>query len=262
MSQKGKPMSGPTPVPPNSVRVWRGFRHPGLPFESFVEKLGSIFIPGTVQIQSPVGLTAYLPTVLPKDKPAAAPDEVALVFYEYQKAYDEAKMTVGGRAYSDLHALVFDLKRSLSGFPDKFEGTIANDEKYYLFDTEVDWQVGAVNVFVGVRPADVDPAAFQQRIAQWLTGIQQDSDGPDGAIASASEEFIVYWEHWPDESAAGGSGYGELAQLSEKVHSETIPAVPLSEELWGRYDGFEVSSPQSFNFEFARRKQNWQPTES
>src|SRR5438128_263673 len=101
-------------VAPDSVRVWSGFKLPSLPDRTFRDKLGTVFMPATVMIQAPVGLTAYLPTVLPKRKPTRIPDEIALVFYAYQDAYHEAKETVGGRAYSDMHALVFDLKQSIS----------------------------------------------------------------------------------------------------------------------------------------------------
>ena len=102
----------------DAVRVWRGFKLGGLSQDQFFGKLGSIFIPGTVLIQAPVGLTAYLPSVLPCDHHPAAPDEIALVFYRVQQSYDDAKKTVGGRAYSDLHGLVFDLGKSLSEFED------------------------------------------------------------------------------------------------------------------------------------------------
>lgn len=249
------------PVPPDSVRVWRGFRLGGLEVDQFFEKLGSIFIPGTVQIQSQVGLTAYLPTVLPKEKHPAAPDEVALVFYEYQAAYEEAKLTVGGRAYSDMHALVFDLKRSLSGFPEKFTGTLAAGGKYYLFDTEVDWQIGAAGVFVGVRPDGTKGADFRKDLAGWLARVQQ-GGGPDAAIATASEDYVVYWEHWPSEAAAKGSRVEELRRLSQHVHSETIPAEPLPNGLWDRFGGYKITEARSFNFRFDRRKQDWQPANS
>lgn len=148
-------------VAPDAVRVWRGFRRKELCEDEFFQKLGSLFMPASVQVQSKVGLTAYLPTVLPRDKPAAVPDEIALVFYQYQDAYVEAKDTVGGRAYSELHELAFDLNRSLTGFPQMFAGTLVPDGRYHLFDQRVDWQAGHAEVFVGVRSGD-DAAGFLQ----------------------------------------------------------------------------------------------------
>lgn len=245
------------PVAPNSVRVWTGFRLPSLKQETFFEKLGSIFCPSTVQIQAPVGLTAYLPSVLPREKPAAAPDEIAVVFYregetESQNTYHLAKRTVGGRAYSDLHALVFDLTRSLSGFPDRFNGNIKPHGRYYLFDESVDWQHGTVNVFVGVRTG-IDQQQFLSRVATWLQGVQNQG-GPDGAIAATSADYVAYWEHWSDEAKAKDTPIPELAELTETVYHQRIPPYPLPEGLWSPYDGVQITGGESFNFQFERRK--------
>lgn len=241
------------PVAPDSVRVWRGFKRDSLREDAFFRKLGSIFIPATVQIQARVGLAAYLPTVLPRDKHPSAPDEIALVFYEYQGAYDEAKQTVGGRAYSDLHGLVFDLDQSLSGFPGPFAGTVRPDERYHLFTKEVDWQTGVVNVFVGVR-ADGDAAGFLGGIAEWLGEVQAAGDrAPDGAIAAASTDYVVYWEHWPDEAVARHSRIARLAGQVQAVYQESIPPYTLSEGLWDSFPGVDVKGGASFNFQFPRR---------
>jgi len=239
------------PVAPDAVRVWRGFRLESLDQATFFDKLGSIFIPGTVQIQAPVGLTAYMPSVLPAEKHPAAPDEIALVFYRVQQAYHDAKLTVGGRAYSDLHGLVFDLGRSLSGFPEKFAGEVAADGRYHLFDEPLDWQHGVVQTFVGVRREG--DGRFRERIAGWLGGVQRDG-GPDGAIASASDEYVVYWEHWPDEDAAEDSPIPGLADLVEPVYRERMEPTPMHHGLWEDYKGLEppVGGGESFNFQFGR----------
>jgi hypothetical protein len=93
-------------VPPDAVRVWRGYRLATLSPQAFLANLGSIFLPITMQMQRLYGLTAYLPTVLPLTTPAELPDEIALVFYESQQAYTNTKQYVGGRAYSLLHPAV------------------------------------------------------------------------------------------------------------------------------------------------------------
>ncbi len=235
-------------VPPDAVRVWRGFRLSSLPREKFFEKLGSFFIPGTVQIQSPVGLTAYMPSVLPKDKPPEVPDEIALVFYEIQQAYHNAKDTVGGRAYSDLHGVAFDLDRSLSGFPDPFKGGLAPGEEYHLFDEHVDWQRGIVKIFVGVKDGG---AAFLGDVADWLMDIQQ-RGGPDGAIVSASDDYVVYWEHWPDAAKAKASRVSELGKWVKTAYDRTIEPYALPHKLWDAYPGVDVSGGESFNFQFER----------
>ncbi|UCE62166.1 MAG: hypothetical protein JSU63_10740 [Phycisphaerales bacterium] len=235
-------------VAPDAVRVWRGFRLSHLSQAEFFKKLGSFFIPGTVQIQLPVGLTAYLPSVLPKDKPSEAPDEIALVFYEVKQAYDDAKKTVGGRAYSDLHGLAFDLNRSMSGFPDPYKGTLVEDEKYHLFNEPVDWQHGVVKTFVGVRERG---NSFHEEVANWLTGVQQ-NEGPDGAIVSASRNFVVYWEHWSDAKMAKSSRMSELREWLKPVYEKIIEPFELPQRLWDEYVGVEVSGGESFNFQFER----------
>jgi hypothetical protein len=239
-------------VAPDSVRVFRGFRVGGLAQDTFFAKLGSIFIPGTVQIQTPVGLTAYMPSVMPGDHHPAAPDEIALVFYEYQDAYHEAKETVGGRAYSDLHKLVFDMDKSFSGFPKLFEGEVEPEMRYYLFTENVDWQRGSVNVFVGVRSGN-GPREFNSAIAGWLSDVQRQGGGPDGAVAVASAEHVVYWEHWPDEP--GSSPISRLAEMVEPVYHRAIPPHVLTKGVWDPYPGVTVTGGETFNFQFRRRKE-------
>ncbi len=241
------------PVPPHSVRVWRGFRRADVSQRKIFEDLGSFFMFSTVQIQSMVGLTAYLPSILPADKPDAAPDEIALVFYAYPDAYDEAKETVGGRAYSALHAVAFDLDRSLSGFPVLFEGIVVGEEKYYLFEQAVDWQQGYVNIFVGVRPADTDKAAFFEGIAEWLKKVQnQSNSGPDGAIASAGADYVVYWEHWPSEPSPGQSLIPSLAKISIQAYYQAISPYNMPQGLWDKFPKLEIKGGESFNFQFTR----------
>lgn len=242
------------PVAPDAVRVWRGFRNPNVEQETFFGKLGSVFIPATVQIQGPVGLAAYLPSVLPGQKPEGVPDEIALVFYEYQAAYDEAKESVGGRSYSDMHALVFDLSRSTSGFPVRFEGELEPEMRYHLFDEHVDWQFGTVNAFVGVS-AGSDPQGFTNAVREFLLAVQaQGAGGPDGAIAVASTEYVVYWEHWP--TADQHSLIPRLAKLVEPVYHEAIEPQSLFEGLWARpYAGVAVTGGESFNTQFIRRQE-------
>lgn len=248
MASTSDPQS--VPVAPDAVRVWRGFKLGGLGQDQFFDKLGSIFIPGTVLIQAPVGLTAYLPSVLPRDHHPAAPDEIALVFYRVQQSYDDAKKTVGGRAYSDLHGLVFDLGKSLSGFPQKFTGTLVPDGRYHLFDEHLDWQHGAVNAFVGVR-AGGDARSFLDRIAGWLGEVQEEG-GPDGAIASAANDYVVYWEHWPDEASAARSPIPGLAERVQEVYRRTFTPTPMHHGLWEPYAGLTVAGGESFNFQFQR----------
>ena len=60
----------PRPVPADSVRVFRGRKKAGVRRDIFVERLGQLFMPFTVQMQRQYGLTAYLPAVLPESRKA------------------------------------------------------------------------------------------------------------------------------------------------------------------------------------------------
>ena len=146
----------PRPVPADPVRVFRGRKKTGVRRDIFVEHLGQLFMPFTVQMQRQYGLTAYLPAVLPESKESTIPDEVALVFYRTQQCYHEAKRSVGGRAYNELHELVFDMPASRSGFPKLLAADeITPDQPYHLFERSIDWQNGYCRLFVGTRKADV-----------------------------------------------------------------------------------------------------------
>src|SRR5262245_10005812 len=138
------------PVPADSVRVFRGRKK--APRDKFVQLLGHVFMPITVQMQRLYGLTAYLPAILPESKDSTMPDEVALVFYRTQECYHEAKRCVGGRAYSELHELAFDMSASRSGFPKLLAADeIMLDQPYHLFERTVVWQTGYSSLVVGSR---------------------------------------------------------------------------------------------------------------
>ncbi|MEW6659713.1 MAG: hypothetical protein AB1424_13735 [Thermodesulfobacteriota bacterium] len=250
-----KPTSGIMPVPPDAVRVWRGFCLEGLDQSRFLEMLGSIFIPATVKCQTPLGLTAYLPSVLPMNKPQGVPDEIALVFYESQESYRTAKETLAGRTYSKLHDLVFS-PASLSGFPTLFVDALLPDTPYHLFDAAVDWQHGVCRVFVGVRPAPKAGSDFLKDAAAWLAAERARTGRPDGAIVAASQNYLVYWEHWPDADSAAQSRASNLAGLATPVlHHEAAPQT-VPEGFWDRYPGLKVSGGETFCFRFPRRSES------
>src|SRR5205085_12664987 len=82
-----KPKAAAKSVPPDAVRVWRGYRLSTLAPKDFLTALGSVFIPVNARLQRLYGLTAYLPTVTPLDTPAGLPGEIAPGFSASQPAY-------------------------------------------------------------------------------------------------------------------------------------------------------------------------------
>src|SRR5262245_19311977 len=228
------------PVSPDAVRVFRGRKRDGLAHDVFLQKLGAVFMPITVQMQRLYGLTAYLPAVLPPDPPAGLPDEIALVFYRTQEAYTFAKRCAGGRAYSDLHDLVFDMPKSPSTFPTTFAGEVQFDQAYYLLPGRVDWQAGRSRVFVGARTATLAPDAFRPQIAARAAELQKTA-GLDAAILCASADWLVCWTHGTDAAPPAG-----FAGVTTAVLDREARALTVSPDLSVPYDGLQVHPSGDF----------------
>ena len=250
--KRGTPQT-PRPVPPDAVRVWRGFRVEELAPATFREKLGTIFIPSTVQFQARLGLTAYLPTVLPEDKPDAVPDEIALVFYASQDAYRDTFKTLGGRAYAELHKPVFS-PRSKSGFPVKLDAALEPDTPYHLFDNAADWQYGTCKVLVGGRPDGQDAGEFRAAVQEWLMQERaRTPQGPDGAIVCAAADYLIYWEHWADTALARHSRIRSLSRIVNTVLLENARPVNISAPFDVDFAGIEIAGGECLNLQFQRQ---------
>ena len=245
--QKNAPVG--RPVLPDAVRVWRGFRLPTLTPVSFLTALGTIFIPVTAQLQSLYGLTAYLPTVLPTGKPNGVPDEIALVFYETQQAYNDTTQIVAGRAYSSLHKTVFAFPASLSGFPVLLGPAGATlDHPFHLFNESVDWQQGFTQVFVGARPEKVNVTKFASSLTKFLQSQQKrPAPGLDGAIGCVSSNYVVYWEHWNSEGQSLEGAISEMPKLATRVLLQPYTTQAVDPSLTDHYAGLSSVESKSFN---------------
>ena len=197
-------------------------------------------MPITVQMQRLYGLTAYLPAVLPPDHPAGLPDEIALVFYRTQEAYHFTKRCVGGRAYSELHDLVFDMPKSPSTFPTAFDGEVRFDQAYHLFPAPVDWQGGRSRVYVGTRSATLAPEAFRAEIAARAVALQK-TPGVDAAVLCASADWLVCWAHGPE--AAPPTVFAGVTGTVLDREAREFAMVP---ELTVPFDGLRVSPGGDF----------------
>lgn len=240
---------GSRPVPPDAVRVFRGRRREAIKHEEFINKLGKLFMPVTVQMQRIYGLTAYLPAVLPASKPAGLPDEIALVFYRTQGTYHEAKQCVGGRAYGELHDLVFDMANSPSEFPQLFTDEVKPGRAYYLFERSVDWQTGYARLYVGTRRKRVNDKAFLEDVGKLAAGLRKAPEGRDAAIFCAGKDWLAWWEHSP-EPAESPSG---VADLIEQVFQESPRLLRVPDSLTEPYLGLALDTNGDFiNFQFQR----------
>jgi len=247
--------SAARPVPADSVRVFRARKKAGTRRDVFVQRLGEMFMPITVQMQRLNGLTAYLPAVLPESEESTIPDEVALVFYRTQECYHEAKRCIGGRAYSELHELAFDMSASHSGFPQLLAtDEIKPDQPYHLFERSIDWQTGYSRLFVGTRKANAGSDSFLAGVAKVARQVQRAPQSPqslDAAIFSAASDWVVWWDHSPAGVATGPVQYFD--GVANLVYASTARCLRVPPNLIEPYAGLSLNVRADFlNLQFPR----------
>lgn len=242
----------PRPVPADSVRVFRGHKKADTRRDMFVQRLGQVFMPITIQMERLYGLTAYLPAILPESKDSTIPDEVALVFYRTQECYHEAKRCIGGRAYSELHELAFDMSASHSEFPRLLAADeITPDQPYHLFERSIDWQTGYSRLFVGTRKAGAGSDAFLAGVAKVARQVQADPPSPDAVIFCATSDWVVWWDHSPTGMATGPAHY--LDAVADLVHSSAARCLRVPPNLLEPYAGLSLNAQTDFlNLQFPR----------
>lgn len=251
-----------TPVQPNAVRVWRGYRLPTLPVDQFYAKLGTVFVPATVLMQIKAGLYSYTPTVPAglTGKPDTVPDETAILFWDSQETYWNGFTRLAVRTYTLTHGGVYLTanNQSRADLPVLFSGQLTNDQPVYLFEKAADWMHGSITHLVAGRAANVDPQAFTVAIQNALSDIQQHV-ALEGAIACIGNDYLVYWEL--GSSAPGTptppTGIGKLQTALTGWTQVFTPAptfLPIG--LWDEWSGMDVRAGSSFNMQFGREKSN------
>ena len=238
------------PVPADAVRVFRGRKNGRVKRSVFIEKLRTVFMPMTVQMQRLFGLTAYLPAVLPETKSEGLPDEIALVFYQTQEAYHEAKRCVGGRSYSELHQLLFDMPASASSFPEMFTGEVQPDKAYHLFPKSVDWQIGSARLYAGTRRSKLKAAGFLKRLGQVAAELQKVPGSLDAVIFCATNEWLIWWEHSSEGTPEPNTRFNEIAI---ELFSPVARRVQVPGNLLRPYVGLTLNGRGDFlNTQFQR----------
>jgi hypothetical protein len=241
-------------LPPDAVRVWRGFRRPTVELPAFYERLNTVFVPATVLMQIDAGLDGYVPTVpagLP-EKPDEVPDETAILFWDSQQTYRDSFKTLAVRTYTLTHGAVYT-PSSGAGFPLSFTGELNTEQPYYLVEQAVDWMHGAVRHLVAGRPAGVDPGTFRAQVAGQLLAAQR--SGMLAAIACAGEDYFVYWELENDDPASIDARFAALSALAAWSHTAAAKPVSLDVGLWEEWAGMGITPGDCLNLQFERR---WQ----
>lgn len=256
------------PVAPDSVYVWRGFMNPAKTPAAFAEFLGSIFVPACALLQPAVGLRAYFPTLIPQaNKPAAIPDQTALMFWATPQSHDLANETVAVRIYQNLHGDLYDMKRSathekpaaLPGDAGKFTA----DQPYFLFNEPVDWMIGTALHVVGARISSQTPDDFLASVYQWAADFQKNSpDKIDAALVCCGNDYAVAWVHTDEAAEDFSKSLDSFAALLE-VQLNIIPrSVSLKEGLWNKWNGIDYTDPQNISLNIQlKRPEKTDPVE-
>jgi hypothetical protein len=248
-------------IPPDAVRVWRGFRAPTMKLEDFFTRLNTVFVPATVEMQIQAGLDGYIPSVPAglNGKPDSVPDETAILFWDSQSTYTDGFKTLAVRTYTLTHGGVYNPANSGAQFPLLFAGTIAADQPYYLVNKPADWMKGTVTHLIAGRPENVTPAQFFAQIGEALAAIQK-GGGRAGAIACAGNDYLVYWELKNDDSSGNSDSSdscGDAVSALQKVcgwsHVATAQPTSLQYGLWDVWPGMDIKSGDSLNMQFTRR---------
>lgn len=241
-------------IPPDGVKVWRGFRSPSLAQADFFAKLGQVFIPATVEMQIAIGLDAYLPTVPAglADKPDTVPDETALIFWDSQQTYTDGFETLAVRTYTLTHGAVYTPKpQSDAQFTIPLApGPLVPNQPYYLVDQPADWMHGTPSHTIVGRPDSQSPDDFQAAYAPLMESLSG-SAGIDGGIVCAGDDYLVFWAlgaaaATAAEQVAGAAGGGW-------THVATPQPTSLPAGLWDVWPGMTVQPGDSFNMQFKRR---------
>lgn len=244
-------------VPFDSVRVWRGFKAKELSRIQFCKKLGEVFIPVTVHLQVPMGLTAYLPAVLPEEKPEFLPDEVALVFYSSREEYKKTFATTAGRAYGLLHSSVFDFQpqKSHSDFPQLWEKEVVFHRPYSLLAKDADWYGGRSRIFIGIRNGAISAAEFVRRFAEILNHARTNGGhGLDGAYFVITEDYLLFWEHWADDSSEAAVGLSRLfGDIAVPVLVREAEKIGIPAQIHDEYPGLPIKGGECLNIQFEQK---------
>jgi hypothetical protein len=240
------------PVAADSVHVWRGFRAPGKAFADFAQFLGNVFVPACSLLQPKAGLRAYLPSLpSPVNKPAAVPDQTALMFWENQQAYTQAFLTPAVRAYTNLHGDVYG-PGSAATFPIAFAGSVAADQPYHLLDNPADWMLGNVRHLVGA-PSATQAQNFLQAISTWAASFRSKApSGIDGALLCAGQGYVMYWEHWKEGETVSSSPLEALAAMVTPFLSKQAQAVAPGGGLWDVWAGWDLTQFDCMNVQLQR----------
>jgi hypothetical protein len=234
------------PPPADAVRVWRGFRSPQLPLQDFYERLNTVFIPATVEMQIAAGLVGYIPCIaagLP-GKPETAPDETAILFWESQQTYADGFKTLGVRTYTLTHGAVYTAA-SGAAFPTPLTLPLQLNQPHELGGRPLDWMHEPVCHLIGARPETLQASEFAEQVALAI------GHGKATAIICLGNDHVVYWEAGTSDERR--LRIARLARCCSWTHEVEAKPTSLQAGLWDEWPGVETRPGDCLNIQFRRR---------
>lgn len=237
------------------IRVYWGFKRPEIPHGEFLDKLGRIFLPMTIQVMGRRlgALSGYLPVIPPEHQLAGVPNELALVVYKSVAEYEQAGKALEAQAYQLLHDSVFAPPSSSRGFPRLFEETVAADQPYFARSRDDNFQSAAVSFLLGTRKPDQPPDAFLRAIADQVKANRAISEDrqPNVVIFRASQDCLSYWEIWSGRQIPNGDGIVPLRNLVNQLPCGPGAPVRAPENLSSAGHWLHLSpTGENLNFTF------------
>lgn len=235
-------------------RFFRGFRRADVSQEEFLKRLGDVFIPAAPATHAKNGLVAYLPAVMSGDVAKQVADEIAIVAYESEQVYAQAKATPEGKAYADLHWTLFDQAKSkpAGSIPWKPGDKIAVDQAYDVLGSAPDWQTGHTTFWIGLRKKG-SAQEFLNFLAQHVADIKTSLKprGLRGYVFMATGDYEIAYQNWTSKANM------EAAYADTSVKKTTAEAGEwMSPGHFGEATLFsgKAENGQIYNVTFKRRK--------
>jgi hypothetical protein len=240
-----------------AFRVFRGFTRQGMSDPEFLAELGQVFMPGTPLLLRDLGLSAYLPSVLPTvEDVEGVPDEVALIGYPSPAQYEWARQqTIVGRMYAYTHRGVFDMDVSRSQEPSPPASEAPESVRsYWCTGREGDWQGdGHVVFWAGVTndTAKDFQDAFDAGISRLTTGFSK--LGISECIVQSGPTWGVLWLLLDgfspgDPSALESAVNVELQSAARQIMSTRVTRVPWHNDI----PVIDVARGTAWSFIFVR----------
>lgn len=171
-------------------------------FDDFKNLINAWLIPATTSCCADTSLVAYLPALLPKgEKPNGLPDEVALIAYSSEEAYQKTrqdKTNAEAITYGPLHSDVFDMTKSSSLVPKVFTEKVDLNQEVAVdvLGETIDWQKG----FTTFR---VSFAQDKSAVLTHFSKLKKEAKKLDlnGYVTLLARDYVIEYHHWIDRAA-------------------------------------------------------------